>query len=220
MKPSLSPSMMCADILEVASVLKTFEDNSIEYLHMDVMDGEFVPNYMFGTDSIKQMRKASNIPLDIHLMINEPESKLDWFDIQPNELVAIHAESTKHLQKALAQIRSYGARPLVAINPATPLSTIEEVLCDIDGVLVMTVNPGFAGQKLVKQTLAKITKLRKMLDEQGYNDVFIEVDGNVSIENAILMKQAGADIFVLGTSCLFKHGDLADRISDFRKEVF
>ncbi len=218
MNPKLSPSMMCANLLELPQVLSTFEAEKIEYLHMDVMDGRFVPNYMLGTDAIRQMRKSS-IPLDVHLMIERPEEKLDWFDFQPGELVSVHAESTCHLQRTLAKIRETGARPMVAINPSTPLCVIEEVLGDVDGVLVMTVNPGFAGQKLVSQTLDKISRLRAMLDQKGLSNVMIEVDGNVSLENAVKMRKAGADIFVAGTSCLFQQGDLTERIREFRRQI-
>ena len=136
-------------------------------------------------------------------MVERPESKLDWFELRQGDIVAIHYETTPHLQRALATVRAKGARPFVAINPATPLCAIEEVLCDIDGVLVMTVNPGFAGQKLVPQTLDKIAKLRKMLDEKGLSNIEIEVDGNVSLPNARLMADAGANIFVGGTSSVF-----------------
>ena len=118
------------------------------------------------------------------MMVEKPEEKLDWFDIQPGEYVSVHAESTRHLQRTLAKIADYGAHPMVALNPATPHCMLEDVLDDVSGVLLMTVNPGFAGQKLVPQTLGKITRLRELLDKTGHEEVFIEVDGNVSFENA------------------------------------
>lgn len=194
---------MCCDFFDLASQIKCFEETGIEYLHIDIMDGAYVPNFALGVDFIKQLHRNTNIPLDIHLMVERPESKLDWFELKEGDIVAIHYETTPHLQRALATVRAKGARPFVAINPATPLCAIEEVLCDIDGVLVMTVNPGFAGQKLVPQTLDKIAKLRKMLDEKGLNNIEIEVDGNVSLPNARLMANAGANIFVGGTSSVF-----------------
>lgn len=203
MKSKISPSMMCADIMNMKSVLKTFERNGIEYLHIDIMDGEFVPNFTLGTDYCKLLKKNTTIPLDIHLMVEKPEDKLDWFPIGEGDYVSVHVESTRHLQRVLALIKSKGAKPMVAINPATPLSVIEHVLDDIDGVLMMTVNPGFAGQKLVPATLKKITSLREYLDANGYSHVEIEVDGNVSFENAKKMRAAGADIFVAGTSSVF-----------------
>ncbi len=137
------------------------------------------------------------------MMINDPESKLGWFPIGEGDYVSIHLESTRHLQKALAAIRAARAKPMAAINPATPICMLENILDDIDGVLVMTVNPGFAGQKLVESTLKKITQLREYLDKNGYSHIEIEVDGNVSFENAKRMKEAGANIFVVGTSSVF-----------------
>ncbi len=204
MKSKISPSMMCADIMNMKPVLETFEKEGIEYLHIDIMDGQFVPNFTLGTDYCKLLKKNTSIPLDIHMMLENPETKLDWFPLGEGDYVSIHVESTRHLQRVLAQIKAKGAKAMVAINPATPISSIEHVLDDIDGVLVMTVNPGFAGQKLVPATLKKITNLRKYLDENGYRHVEIEVDGNVSFENAKKMKEAGADIFVAGTSSVFK----------------
>jgi len=220
-KAKIAPSVMCVSEWQGSEeVLEKLEEGGIELLHADVMDGNFVANLMLGTDSIKHLRKASPIPLDIHLMIERPEDKLDWFGIQPGEYVSIHVESTKHLQRALAKVREYGAHPMVALNPATPLCMIEDVIADIDGVLLMTVNPGFAGQKLVPQTLDKISRLRKMLDDMGRQDVVIEVDGNVSFENGIKMRKAGADIFVCGTSSLFtKDGNLEENIVKFREAV-
>lgn len=196
--------MMCADIGKIPSIISDFENGGIEYLHIDIMDGSFVPNFTLGTDYCKSLKSMTDIPLDIHMMVNEPENKLDWFPIGEGDFVSVHLESTKHLQKALASIRSKGGKPMVAINPATPIFMLENVLDDIDGVLLMTVNPGFAGQKLVKSTLSKITELRNYLDNKGYSDIEIEVDGNVSFENAKLMKEAGANIFVVGTSSVFK----------------
>ena len=196
--------MMCADIGKIPSIISDFENGGIEYLHIDIMDGSFVPNFTLGTDYCKSLKSMTDIPLDIHMMVNEPENKLDWFPIGEGDFVSVHLESTKHLQKALASIRSKGGKPMVAINPATPIFMLENVLDDIDGVLLMTVNPGFAGQKLVKSTLSKITELRNYLDNKGYSDIEIEVAGNVTFANAKLMKEAGANIFVVGTSSVFK----------------
>lgn len=218
-KAMLAPSVMCVSEWKGSEeILSKFNECGIELLHADVMDGTFVTNLMLGTDSIKHLREASPIPLDIHLMIERPEDKLDWFGIQPGEWVSIHVESTKHIQRALAKIREFGAHPMVALNPATPLCMIEDVISDVDGVLLMTVNPGFAGQKLVPQTLDKISRLRKMLDDLGKQDVVIEVDGNVSFENGVKMRKAGADIFVCGTSSIFHKGNtLEENIMRFRQ---
>ncbi len=208
---------MCVDYEKLTETLRAFEEKNIEYLHIDIMDGVFVKNYTLGTDFCERLRKMTSIPLDIHLMITEPEWKIDWFKPRAGEYVSIHAESTNHLQRALAAVKSHGAKAMAALNPATPLSTLDYVLDDIDAVLLMTVNPGFAGQKLIPQTIAKIADCRRYLDERGYSNVEIEVDGNVSFENTVKMSQAGANIFVCGTSSVFVQGDIRENIDKVRE---
>ena len=218
MKKEISPSLMCCDFTKLSEQLALFEKNGIEYLHIDIMDGSFVPNFTLGTDFIKQVRNACKIPLDLHLMINEPENKLDWFNFGEGDIVSIHAESTKHLQRVLQKIKEKGAKPYVAINPATPVFMIEDILDDIDGVLVMTVNPGFAGQKLVPHTLKKIEQVNALLEKAGKTDAKIEVDGNVSFVNARQMSDAGANIFVAGTSSVFI-GNIEENIIKLRDAI-
>ncbi|MBQ4563287.1 MAG: ribulose-phosphate 3-epimerase [Lachnospiraceae bacterium] len=218
MTSKLSPSIMCVDFFDLENSVKEFEQNDIEYIHVDIMDGKFVGNYTLGTDFIKSLKAKCSIPLDIHLMIENPENKLDWFAFGENDYVAVHAEATCHLQKVLASIRARGAKPMVAINPGTPICMLESVLDDVDCVLVMTVNPGFAGQKLVKSTLKKIRELREYLNHNGYEHIEIEVDGNVSFENAKLMREAGANIFVGGTSSIFsKEGSMSENVARLRE---
>ncbi len=216
MKKQIAPSMMCADYRTLVPFLATCEACGIEYLHIDVMDGVFVKNFTLGTDYCRRLRDMTDIPLDIHLMITEPEWKIDWFAPKPGEYVSVHVESTNHLQRALAKIKDTGARAMAALNPATPLSALDYVLADIDGVLLMTVNPGFAGQKLITQTIGKITDCRRYLDERGYTDVEIEVDGNVSFVNGEKMAAAGADIFVAGSSSVFCGDNVAENIAKLR----
>jgi ribulose-phosphate 3-epimerase len=211
--------MMCADLFRLDETIDIFEAGNIPYLHIDVMDGSFVPNLMLGTGTIRQIRENTHIPLDIHLMIEEPGEKIPWFDPRPGDYVSVHVESTRHLQRVLTKIRDLGAKPMAALNPASPLSALEDVLPDIDAALIMTVNPGYAGQKLVPQTLDKIRRLRAILDEGGFPHVEIEVDGNVSLENALLMRDAGANIFVAGSSLLFRPGNLADHIKLFNGNI-
>jgi ribulose-phosphate 3-epimerase len=210
---------MCVPLFELEAYIRAFERCGVDYLHMDVMDGCFVPNIMLGTDFIRQIRKLSYIPLDIHLMVERPEDKLDWFDIRPGEYVSFHVEATNHAQRICAKIRDKGARPMAAINPATPICVLEDLLPDLDGVLVMAVNPGYAGQKLIPQTLGKISRLKRMLADAGRDDVEIEADGNTSLENAALMRASGADIFVAGTAGLFIGGDLETNINNFKKSI-
>ena len=200
--------MMCINVWEQPiQVLRTLEAERVDYLHIDIMDGHFTPNLTLGTDYVKSLREKSPIPLDIHMRAENPEIMLNWLGIVPGEYVSVHVEGTRHLHRVLSQIRGYGAKPMVALNPATPLVMLEEVLGDIDGVLIMSVNPGFAGQRLVPQTLDKIRRLRTWLDEQGYPQVEIEVDGNVSFDHATRMRLAGANIFVGGTSSIFCKDD-------------
>lgn len=206
MRNQITPSMMCADFLHMEECLRSLEGAGADYLHIDVMDGTFVPNYTLGTDFVKKLKNATGIPLDLHLMITEPERKLDWFAFGEGDYVSVHAEATAHLHRTLAAIHSRGAKAMAAINPATPISAVEEVLDEVDAILVMTVNPGYAGQKLVESTLGKIRRLRTMLDERGYDRVEIEVDGNVSFGNAVRMRDAGANLFVAGSSSVFCAG--------------
>lgn len=204
MSGKISASMMCTNFIDVKSDLIALENSGIEMLHFDIMDGSFVPNFTLGPCVLNNIRSKTNIPFDIHLMIDKPEDKIDFFDIREKDYVSVHCESTNHLQRLLVKIRGKGAHPGVALNPATPLDQIENILDDIDFVLIMTVNPGFAGQKFVPHQLNKIKKLREMLDKSGYNDIMIQVDGNVSFENAMKMRQSGANVFVAGTSGIFR----------------
>lgn len=219
-KKQIAPSVMCADFMNLGKCIRDLEENGIEYIHVDIMDGQFVSNFTLGTDFCRILKKATNIPLDIHLMVEAPEKKLDWFDFGEGDYVSVHYESTTNLQIVLSEIRKRGGKPMVALNPATPIEVLRWVLPDIDGVLLMTVNPGFAGQKLVEQCLDKIAYLRKYLDDLGYENVEIEVDGNVSFANARRMSDVGADIFVAGTSSIFKEGvSIKDSIAELRSAI-
>lgn len=218
MKKMISPSMMCADVFALGKTLETLENKGIEFLHIDIMDGCFVPNFTLGTDYCKALKSRCSIPLDIHLMIEKPEEKLGFFTFGEGDIVSVHTESTAHLQKALSAVRQRGAKAFAALNPATPLCVLEECIDDIDGVLIMAVNPGFAGQKMIPSVLKKIEKTRNFLNGNGRQDCLIEVDGNVSFENAVLMKNAGADIFVAGTSSVFaKNMTLSEGIDRMRE---
>lgn len=220
MSEKIAPSMMCCDFLCAGKQLKVFEDNRIELLHIDIMDGNFVPNFALGTDFVKQLKKATEIPLDLHFMTEYPERHIASFPMGKGDYVSIHYETTKHLQRVLQAVKATGARALLAINPGTPVEVAIDVLEDIDGLLLMTVNPGFAGQKMVPHSIDKIARARAFLDANGKQDAEIEVDGNVSIPNALRMKAAGADIFVLGSAALFNAAPLDENIRTFRREVF
>lgn len=220
MDKKISPSLMCADFLHLGDELKALEKYGIEYLHVDIMDGVFVSNYTLGTDFIKKIHRATDIPLDIHLMIDHPDTKLDWFEFKEGDYVSVHYEACTHVQAVLSNIHKRGAKTMLALNPGTPICVLEDLLPDLDAVLIMTVNPGFAGQKLVPQTLDKIRRLRRMLDENGYENVEIECDGNVSFENAKKMSDVGANIFVAGTSSIYsKEASFEENIKKFREVI-
>ena len=200
----ISPSVMCVDFENLTDELRIMEKCGIEFLHVDIMDGLFVPNYTLGVDFCRFLKRNTHIPLDYHLMIKDPEMKIEWFPITEGDWVSVHYEAGMHILRSLQIIRKMGGRPMVALNPGTPINVLEYLLDDIDGVLVMTVNPGFAGQKLVNCAEKKIREIREFLDSRGRNDIDIEVDGNVSLPNAKMMRAAGANIFVAGTSSIFR----------------
>jgi ribulose-phosphate 3-epimerase len=220
MKALISPSVMCVDFKCLESSIRELEHAQVEYLHIDIMDGRFVPNFTFGPDFVRAIRELTDIPLDFHFMVEEPDRHIPNFDVQSGDIVSIHQEACVHLQRTLQLIRSFGAKCAVALNPATSIYSLEEILDDLDMVLIMTVNPGYAGQKLVPATLNKIRRLKQWLRDRGYDNIAIEVDGNVSFENAVKMREAGADIFVAGTSSIFKKDQNIYRLTEeFRKRI-
>lgn len=208
-KSEISASMMCSDLIDLKETIKIFEEEGIEHLHIDMMDGDFVPNFGLGVDYIRGLRKLTNIPLDLHLMIRNPEYKLNWIGIKDTDIVSVHYESTFQVQRVLDWLLPFGCKRYLAINPATPINSLEEVLDYIDGVTILMVNPGFAGQKMVPSTLKKAEKIHKLLINNGREDITIEVDGNITPENGKKLRACGASLFVAGTSAIFK-GDLAE----------
>ena len=202
-KALLSASVMCADLLNFGDDLENLTKAGIDLFHVDMMDGNFVPNYMLPPEMVRAMNKVSKLPLDIHLMVNNPDLAVEMLELKEDDFVTVHYESTNHIKRTLSLIKEKGAKCGVAINPGTPLTAIEELLDDIDMLLIMTVNPGFAGQKLVNGALDKIKKARNLLDSTGHTDILLEVDGNCSFENIPKMYDAGADVFVVGTSSVF-----------------
>lgn len=220
-KSEISASMMCADLIELKEVIRIFEEEKIEYLHIDVMDGAFVPNFGLGVDFIRGLRRLTNIPLDIHLMIKEPEYKFQWLDLKATDSVSFHYESTFQVQRALDYLEPYGCKRFLAINPATPICVLEEVLEYIDGINLLMVNPGFAGQKIVPSTMRKAQKLVDFLKSEGREGITIEVDGNITPENAKILRKMGASRFVAGTSAIFKGelGNYKNNIVTFRQNI-
>ncbi len=216
-KVKIGASLACANFRCLERDIRALERAGVDYLHIDVMDGRFVPNFALNADLMNTVKEMTTLPMGVHFMIENPGRYFATFAQVGSQMITIHQEATTHLQRTLGMIRELGMRAGVALNPATPLSALDYVLNDLDIVLIMTVNPGFAGQPLVPVTLNKITDLRRMLDRQGL-DIDIQVDGNVSFENIPAMVEAGATMLVGGTSSIFRKGieitDAVQRIRD------
>lgn len=199
----ISASIMCADILNLEKAIDELSNANVKYLHCDIMDNHFVPNMMIPAEFINKIKKRKNVHLDIHIMADSPESIIDMLNADKNDIISFHYESTCHVQRIIDKIKEKGCRVGIALNPSTPIELLKEILPQIDLVLVMTVNPGFAGQKIVEYGIEKIKDVRSYLDSHGRNSIQIEVDGNCSFENAPKMIASGADIIVCGSSSIF-----------------
>ena len=193
----LAPSILSADFARLAEEIAAAERGGAKAVHVDVMDGHFVPNITLGPPVVKAIRKATALPLDCHLMIENADRYLDAFVDAGASWISLHVEAVPHLQRSVAHLRGRGVEAGVAINPATPLSALEEILPELDYVLVMSVNPGFGGQKFIPSSLDKVRRLRRQIDERGLS-VRIEVDGGVDATNVRALAEAGAEILVAG----------------------
>lgn len=198
MQLKIAPSILSADFGRLAEEVKAVEAAGADYIHVDVMDGRFVPNITIGPLVVEAVKRATKLPLDVHLMIVEPEKYIGDFVKAGANIVTVHQETCPHLHRTLQQIRAAGAKPSVVLNPSTPLVTIEEILGDVDQVLLMSVNPGFGGQAFIAPTVDKVKRLRAMLDARGLTAVDIEVDGGINAETAKLVVAAGANVLVAG----------------------
>ena len=213
----LAPSLLSSDFGRLAEELSALEEAGLSWVHWDVMDGSFVPNITFGPPVIARLRPQSRLFFDVHLMIAAPERYLSAFKDAGADMLVVHAEATVHLQRVLAEIRRLGMQAGVALNPASPLSLLDYVLDDIDMALVMSVNPGFGGQRFLFPTYEKISMLRKILDARGL-PVKIQVDGGVDPDNAAELLRCGADVLVAG-SAFFNFPPYAQRRDVFEKAV-
>lgn len=198
-KTLIAPSILSADFSNLASELKKIENANADWIHLDVMDGHFVPNMTFGPVVIKKIRACTQLPFDVHLMIQEPEKWINAYKSAGADRLTIHLESSRHCCRYLAQIKESQMASGISINPQTPASDLEYVLEFADQILVMTVNPGFGGQELIESVLKKIELLRKIIDKNGFKTL-IQVDGGVNNKNMQRVKDAGADILVMGTA--------------------
>jgi len=209
----IAPSILSADFGHLADEVKAI--GSADYVHVDVMDGHFVPNLTIGPLVIEWVRKATQLPLDVHLMIEDAERWVAAYAKAGADIIGVHVEACPHLHRTLQQIKSLGKKPCVVLNPHTPVSSIEVILPDVTQVLIMSVNPGFGGQSFIPSALDKIRELRAMIDKRGLN-VEIEVDGGIKIDNIAEVAAAGADVFVSGSG-VFGTKDYAATIDELRK---
>lgn len=210
----IAPSVLSADFSRLGEEIKDVESAGADMIHLDVMDGSFVPNITIGPVVIKSLRKITNLPFDAHLMIDNPGNFIADFAEAGVNILTVQAEACTHLQRVLAQIREHGMKAGAALNPHTPESILEYVMEDLDLILVMTVNPGFGGQKFIKSMVPKIEKVRKMIDRSGKN-IYLEVDGGINSDTCETVINAGANLLVAG-SAIFHPGSYAEAINKLR----
>jgi ribulose-phosphate 3-epimerase len=214
----LAPSILAADYRRLGEQVREAEAAGADYIHVDVMDGHFVPNISIGSVIVQAVRGVTALPLDVHLMIEEPERHIEAFARAGADILTVHPEASPHIHRVVEMIRRVGARPGVALNPGTPLSMIEDVLADVDLVLIMSVDPGFGGQEFIEEVLPKLRRLRRLLDDAG-SAVEVEIDGGITAETAPRSVQAGARVLVAGTAVFKEKGSIAENMARLRKSV-
>lgn len=211
----LSPSILSADFANLGSDVEKVEKAGADYLHIDIMDGHFVPNITIGPLVVKALRKKNKLTFDVHLMIESPDDYIGAFANAGADIICVHAEACRHLHRTIQFIKESGARAAVALNPATPLECLDYVLEDLDMVLLMTVNPGFGGQKFIPSSLNKISNLKKIIDERKPG-IDIEVDGGIKLSNLQQVIDAGANVIVAG-SAIFDSDNVEEAVRSFKK---
>lgn len=211
----IAPSILSADFASLGADIQKVERAGADWIHVDVMDGHFVPNLTLGPEIIKAIRKTTPLPFDVHLMIEKPELSIAQYAEAGADRIGVHAETCPHLHRTLQQIHGLGKQACVVLNPATPALAIEPVLGDVDQVLVMSVNPGFGGQKFIRGVLPKVRQLKQWIDERGL-DVELEIDGGVNRETIAEAARAGVNVFVAGNA-VFREPDYAAAIRELRK---
>jgi ribulose-phosphate 3-epimerase len=213
----IAPSILSADFTRLGDEIRDVEHAGADYIHIDVMDGHYVPNITIGAMIVEAVKRATKLPLDVHLMISNPDQYIDDFRKAGADIITIHAEAVNHLHRSVQLISEAGAKKGVSLNPSTPLQAIEYVLNELDMVLLMTVNPGFGGQKFIPEVIPKIERLREMIEEKGLNTE-IEVDGGINLDTIGLVSAAGAEIFVAG-SAIFHSKNYSETIQMMRDRI-
>lgn len=211
----IAPSLLSADFLRLKEEIIAIEASGADMLHIDIMDGQFVPNITIGPAIVESIRKITNLILDVHLMIVDPDRYLNDFIKAGSDYITVHVEASTHVHRTIQKIKENGVKAGLSLNPATPLCTIDHMLYELDMVLLMSVNPGFGGQKFIPFVLDKIKNLRRTIDEKGLS-VLIEVDGGIKISNALEIASVGADILVMGSG-FFNAGDYNETINKLRE---
>jgi ribulose-phosphate 3-epimerase len=210
----LAPSILAADLMNLKEDVKVVEQNGADYIHVDVMDGHFVPNIAFGPEIVKALAKITSLPLDVHLMIIEPHRHVGNFANAGSSIITVHQEVCNHLDRVIHQIKEAGCKAGVSINPATPIDSLYHILPEVDLVLLMTVNPGFGGQKFIPYLYDKIKKLANIKSERKYS-FLIEVDGGIYLENVASILDAGAEVIVTGSG-IFKQKNISETCAQFK----
>ncbi len=212
----LAPSILSADFARLGEQVAEATKAGADYIHIDVMDGHFVPNITFGAPVVASLRSSTRLPLDVHLMIEKPERYISDFANSGADIITVHVEACSHLHRTIQMIKELGVKAGVALNPASSLSLIDEIIPQVDLILIMSVNPGFGGQAFIPETLEKITRLRRMLDGRRVN-AELEVDGGITIDNASSIVKAGGGVLVVGTSIFNTKRGISQALQEFRE---
>lgn len=213
----IAPSILSADFAALGNDVRLIDENGADWIHIDVMDGSFVPNISFGIPVVKAIRSYTKKPFDVHLMIENPQNYIGEFAKAGADLITFHIEAERHADRCISLIKEHGCKAGITLNPSTPVSMIKDLIPSLDFVLIMSVNPGFGGQKFIEYTYDKITELKKLKDEKNPN-LIIEVDGGVDASNIRRLQKAGADAFVAG-SAVFKNRTIKENIDKLRNEL-